>query len=140
MSTITDWITTGISALCMLGSLFSFLKAQSEKKAAQKSEEKAREYAETGIKYYRTQTLSRLQDIISSDIKTHNHSICRLTAEQVVEQNAGYSIEDAELVLKALEKQGLLFCEDISKLPKEYVFNTSAYKLEQEIRSGTFSF
>ena len=140
MSNITDWIATTISALCMFGSLFAFLSAQNEKKAARESEEKAREYAEMGAKYYRTQMLSRLQDIISNDIKTHNHSICHLTAKQVVEQNAGYSIEDAELVLEALEKQGLLFCEDIGKLPKEYVFNTSAYKLEQEIRMGTFSF
>ena len=140
MSTITDWITTGISALCMFGSFFSYIKAQNEKKAAKKSEEKAREYAETGIKYYRSQMISRLQDIISADIKAHDHSICRLNAEQVVEQNAGYFIEDAELVLEALEKQGLLFCEDTSKKPKEYVFNTSAYKIEQKIRSGTISF
>lgn len=140
MSTITDWITTGISVLCMFGSLYAYLKAQKEKRAAQGSEAKAKEYAEMGIKYYRTQMLSRLQDNISHDINTHNRNICHLTAEQIVEQNAGYSIEDAELVLGCLEKQGLLICEDRNKLPKEYVFNTSAYKLEQEIKNGTFSF
>lgn len=140
MFTISDWITTVISTLCMFGSLYAYLKAQKERKAAKESEEKAKEYAETGIKYYRTQMLSRLQDNISHDINTHNRNICHLTAEQVIEQNAGYSIEDVELVLGCLEKQGLLICEDVSKLPKEYVFNTSAYKLEQEIKNGIFSF
>lgn len=140
MSTITDWITACVSALCMFGSLYAYLKAQKEKKAAKESEEKAKEYADLGIKYYRTQMLSRLQDIIIHDINTHNHSICHLTAEQIVEQNAGYSIGDAELVLECLEKQGLLICEDITTLPKEYVYNNSAFKLGQEINNGSFSF
>ena len=67
MSTITDWITACVSALCMFGSLYAYLKAQKEKKAAKESEEKAKEYADLGIKYYRTQMLSRLQDIIIHD-------------------------------------------------------------------------
>ena len=46
MPTLTDWITTGISALCMLGSFISFLIARHEKKAAKDSEEKTRIYAE----------------------------------------------------------------------------------------------
>ena len=46
MPTLTDWITTGISALCMIGSFISFLIARREKKSAKDSEEKTRTYAE----------------------------------------------------------------------------------------------
>lgn len=46
MPTLTDWITTGISVLCMIGSFISFVIARREKKAAKDSEEKTRTYAE----------------------------------------------------------------------------------------------
>lgn len=43
--TITDWITTGISFACMIGSIIGFNFARKEEKRAKASEEQAKLYA-----------------------------------------------------------------------------------------------
>ncbi|MEG0830635.1 MAG: hypothetical protein RSB81_02505 [Anaerovoracaceae bacterium] len=43
---MAEWIAIGISVLCMIGSLVSFVLAQKEKKNAKSSEEQAKHYAE----------------------------------------------------------------------------------------------
>lgn len=84
--------------------------------------------------------LSRLQDKILKDIKECNGGVYKLSAPQVKEQYAGYSISDIETVLTCLEKQGELVCDDANEQIKEYYINNNAYQIHRKLKEGTFSF
>ena len=50
MPSITDWIASGVSVMCMIGSFVSFLIARNEKRQAKESEKQAKIWAENADK------------------------------------------------------------------------------------------
>ena len=122
-----------VTILCAIGSFISYLGAKKEKR-------EAKEISDMTKKYYQSEVLSRLQDRIVQSIKENNGRIYRLSAPQLKEQYAGYSISDIETVLSCLEKQGTLVCDNANEQIKEYYINNNAYKLNCSLEEGTFSF
>ena len=129
-----DWLLVCISALCMLGSFIAFCLARREQK-------KAKDFAEITAKYYQSARLSKLDELIREDFKRYEHKMYSFTAEQISEQYAGYSVEDAERVLIGMEKRGILVCETTDQNQKMYFLKNNAYpSLAEVIESGNFSF
>lgn len=137
-----EWIRTQVFALsivdiitvlCAVGSFIAYLGAKKEKR-------EAKEISDMTKKYYQSEMLSRLQDKISKDINECDSGVYKLSAPQIKEQYAGYSISDIETVLSCLEKQGELVCEDANEQIKEYYINNNAYKMHCRLKEGTFSF
>ena len=122
-----------ITVLCAIGSFIAYLGAKKERR-------EAKEISDMTKKYYQSEVLSRLQDRIVQSIKENNGRIYRLSAPQLKEQYAGYSISDIETVLSCLEKQGTLVCDNANEQIKEYYINNNAYKLNCSLEEGTFSF
>ena len=122
-----------ITVLCAIGSFIAYLGAKKEKR-------EAKEISDMTKKYYQSEMLSRLQDKILKDIKECNGGVYKLSAPQVKEQYAGYSISDIETVLTCLEKQGELVCDDANEQIKEYYINNNAYQIHRKLKEGTYSF
>ena len=122
-----------ITILCAIGSFIAYLGAKKEKR-------ETKEISEMTKKYYQSEMLSRLQDKISKDIKECDSGVYKLSAPQVKEQYAGYSISDIETVLTCLEKQGELVCDDANEQIKEYYINNNAYQIHRKLKEGTFTF
>ena len=122
-----------ITILCAIGSFVAYFGAKKEKR-------EAKEISDMTKKYYQSEMLSRLQDKLLKDIKECNGGVYKISASQVKEQYAGYSISDIETVLKCLEKQGELVCEDSNEQIKEYYINNNAYQINRKLKEGTFTF
>lgn len=122
-----------ITVLCAIGSFIAYLGAKRERR-------EAKEISDMTKKHYQSEMLSRLQDKILKDIKECNGGVYKLSAPQVKEQYAGYSISDIETVLTCLEKQGELVCDDANEQIKEYYINNNAYQIHRKLKEGTFSF
>lgn len=122
-----------ITILCAIGSFIAYLGAKKEKR-------EAKEFSDMTKKYYQSEMLSRLQDKILKDIKDCNSGVYKLSAPQIKEQYAGYSISDIETVLTCLEKQGELVYDDANEQIKEYYINNNAYKMHCKLKEGKFTF
>ena len=122
-----------ITVLCAIGSFIAYFGAKKERR-------EAKEISDMTKKYYQSEMLSRLQDKISKDIKECDSGVYKLSAPQVKEQYAGYSISDIETVLTCLEKQGELVCKDANEQIKEYYINNNAYQINRKLKEGPFTF
>ena len=74
-----------VAVLSAAASLLLFLLTRKERL-------KAKQLVDAEMEYYKREKLGRLQDMISQEIETHKNEVYVLSAGQIIEQYAGYSI------------------------------------------------